>query len=743
MIPTIEEIRKQYPKIPKDASDRDIITNLYEQFYKDKIPAEQFFAHYKMSPDPATGAWDPHREEMTLGQRVAGTIGRATEALPESAGRPPTAEDWGHLATGLWSFINNPPSWDQIKGAVGESWEELKKHYGTMERARKTFETNPVQFVADVSSLAGGVTTVAKIIATGVGKVGRAVLPELVRGTEVTPATLRSVGEAGRMAPGTVAKEEYKAALKGQPSPSAPVLEQMRTPAPGESRRAASVLGTTTPAGSVELTPSARIAEATRAFESEHVTPWRETGQRMREAGWLPPLGELGTYLRSLGLPGIGTASAMPRLMGAGTYGAGTLERWGANIPGTRPAIMAAAAALLKDKDEKNKRTPDELKTLRAARVPNASSVTLQRARQILAGRTPQMRIETGFADLPSYGGPSGDTPTPPSPGESSQPVARQYGGPVEAGQPARVGEEGREMFVPDEQRGDPTKAAGQLASKLWEMLKSGGEDLIGKLHKTAMELTYDPQGFEKYDPSGPMGAAMLVTGGRMPFARAGEMGVGGGKMTQPGIKAYHGSPHEFEKFSTEHIGTGEGAQAYGHGLYFAENPRVAEEYKRSLAGRLKEGSGKMYEVNIKAEREHFLDWDKPLSEQSKHVQDKLKELNMFPDPARIEKIIKERQASGMGESKYLLEKLADEQKRLQMPASQLHWEMGPKSNVSEQLKKAGIPGIKYLDQGSRRAGQGTSNFVVFNDALIDIIRKYGIAAIAAIPPALSETQKQ
>src|SRR5215469_8900609 len=38
-------------------------------------------------------------------------------------------------------------------------------------------------------------------------------------------------------------------------------------------------------------------------------------------------------------------------------------------------------------------------------------------------------------------------------------------------------------------------------------------------------------------------------------------------------IHAFHGSPYDFEKFSSANIGTGEGAQAYGHGLYFAENP--------------------------------------------------------------------------------------------------------------------------------------------------------------------------
>jgi len=50
-----------------------------------------------------------------------------------------------------------------------------------------------------------------------------------------------------------------------------------------------------------------------------------------------------------------------------------------------------------------------------------------------------------------------------------------------------------------------------------------------------------------------------------------------------PGIRAYHGSPHDFDEFSMEQIGTGEGAQAYGHGLYFAEAEDVAQGYKSAL----------------------------------------------------------------------------------------------------------------------------------------------------------------
>ena len=45
-------------------------------------------------------------------------------------------------------------------------------------------------------------------------------------------------------------------------------------------------------------------------------------------------------------------------------------------------------------------------------------------------------------------------------------------------------------------------------------------------------------------------------------------------------IEAYHGTPHEVDKFSSSNIGTGEGQQAYGHGLYFAENPEVSKSYQ-------------------------------------------------------------------------------------------------------------------------------------------------------------------
>jgi len=59
----------------------------------------------------------------------------------------------------------------------------------------------------------------------------------------------------------------------------------------------------------------------------------------------------------------------------------------------------------------------------------------------------------------------------------------------------------------------------------------------------------------------------------------------GGALTDDEGITAYHGSPHDFEQFDTSKIGTGEGAQSYGHGLYFAGNEDVAKSYRDRLSG--------------------------------------------------------------------------------------------------------------------------------------------------------------
>ncbi|MDX9893911.1 MAG: PLxRFG domain-containing protein [Desulfofustis sp.] len=55
---------------------------------------------------------------------------------------------------------------------------------------------------------------------------------------------------------------------------------------------------------------------------------------------------------------------------------------------------------------------------------------------------------------------------------------------------------------------------------------------------------------------------------------------------------AWHGSPHDFDEFRMSAVGTGEGNQAYGHGLYFASKRDVAEYYRGTLSAK-KDGAAR------------------------------------------------------------------------------------------------------------------------------------------------------
>ena len=288
-------------------------------------------------------------------------------------------------------------------------------------------------------------------------------------------------------------------------------------------------------------------------------------------------------------------------------------------------------------------------------------------------------------------------------------------------------------------------------------------------------------------------------------------------------IRAYHGSPHDFDRFSTESIGTGEGAQQYGHGLYFAEREPTALSYRDALTPRdyefenylamqneMAENSGnytrmeflqqamnhdtpqdfrniasdsdydddyremaadfademeafrnesgepvnfgRMYEVDIDAQPEELLDFDAPLSEQSEQVQnafsfkpapmpnftaDDVKKtlsdnpayryaVEGFPAAETVEKALSQankpvlQNTGPLGAEAYnkLARELADETSDL----------TGAKS-ASEALRQSGVKGIKYADAQTRFSPKGrTSNYVIFDDATVDIARKYGVS---------------
>lgn len=300
---------------------------------------------------------------------------------------------------------------------------------------------------------------------------------------------------------------------------------------------------------------------------------------------------------------------------------------------------------------------------------------------------------------------------------------------------------------------------------------------------------------------------------------------------------AYHGSPYKFDKFSLEHLGKGEGAQAYGWGLYFAGKKGIAEHYRQALSkttpahntidgkritkklleelqqtddnavrgffnskagmratgvtsigkavddaietaqenrddyqqrldaylanppiastygpadyerfiasyDRQIEGlqklkarigfnketkSGQLYEVDIPEEGSYLL-WDKPLSEQPEAVKAALA-------------------SGGYSEGKLLNWKTsfgADVSGTFEQLSGEgfygaLENLNGSAEAASKYLNSLGIAGIKYLDGTSRDKGDGSFNYVIFDDSAVKVLQTYyqgGDQARASFDPS-------
>lgn len=169
-------------------------------------------------------------------------------------------------------------------------------------------------------------------------------------------------------------------------------------------------------------------------------------------------------------------------------------------------------------------------------------------------------------------------------------------------------------------------------------------------------------------------------------------------------------------------------------------NPEAAKEMQKSLAELRKatinktEG-GYLYKVDLPDEVvPRMLDWDKPLSEQSniiKNINPKNLGLTYTQLPngnhAYVNangEIIGNLQKGGTKEgfaNNWIQATLEGTGRTLY---NQLGQGMGGSEKTSKALLNAGIPGIQYLDAGSRGAGTGTRNFVVFpgNEGLLNIL---------------------
>jgi hypothetical protein len=212
-------------------------------------------------------------------------------------------------------------------------------------------------------------------------------------------------------------------------------------------------------------------------------------------------------------------------------------------------------------------------------------------------------------------------------------------------------------------------------------------------------------------------------------------------------IKAYHGTPHKFDRFDMSKIGTGDGGQAYGHGFYFAENPKIAEAYKKQLPDsdiKKIQGyePGQIYEASIQwpdAAREaadplsehHLLDLDKSFHHQSDFVKQKLLDLN---DPYVTKAIHESPKFNENGDYWDYMGNSYDSKREALEDVTPQDLITGGRGNfknpaeLSKLLNQVGIPGSKYLAQRSRTDG-GASNYVMFGDEYPQIVNRAGSLA--------------
>ena len=326
---------------------------------------------------------------------------------------------------------------------------------------------------------------------------------------------------------------------------------------------------------------------------------------------------------------------------------------------------------------------------------------------------------------------------------------------------------------------------------------------------------------------------------------------------TEPGIIAFHGSGADFDEFKVEKIGTGEGAQAFGYGLYFTDKEDIAKFYRdsvgagnevtykgkiiqdldqdyadenniahmagqqetpedmqrvvtdevrrarnnlagieqsikdfeenpdvyplkfhgmeisievakdqqnffqRRLDAALKvqdnideikaKPAGRVYQVGLHVKPDELIDYDKTFDEQSPFVQQAiLKVLNEI----HID------DAVNMGFDVFSPPYNGNEEMALQATRQAMldnfsvvrflnDWSVlrGAENSGEELLEKHGVKGIKYKAQvgvGARNVPEtGASNYVIFDDKLIDIMKKYGIVGPVAVTAMKSEEQEE
>ena len=326
---------------------------------------------------------------------------------------------------------------------------------------------------------------------------------------------------------------------------------------------------------------------------------------------------------------------------------------------------------------------------------------------------------------------------------------------------------------------------------------------------------------------------------------------------TKPGIIAFHGSGTDFDQFKLEKIGTGEGAQAFGYGLYFTDKEDIAKFYRDSvgagnevtykgkviqdldqdfadenniahMAGQQEtpedmqrvvadevrrtrnnlagieqsikdfqenpdvyplkfhgmeinmetaenqreflqrrldaalevqdnigqietKPAGTMYQVGLHVNPDELIDYDKTFDEQSAFVQEAI--LKVL-DEVNLD------DAMNMGIDVFSPPYNGNEEQALQATKKLMldnfstvsflnDWSVlrGAENSGEELLEKHGVKGITYKAQrgvGARNVPEtGSDNYVIFDDKLISIMKKYGIVGPVAVSAMTSQKQEE
>ena len=145
-----------------------------------------------------------------------------------------------------------------------------------------------------------------------------------------------------------------------------------------------------------------------------------------------------------------------------------------------------------------------------------------------------------------------------------------------------------------------PMEVMGDVNYAPDKQVYGGTKDILGMMPKRVTQARPETAGMEELGtvmgPGLAKGVAPAVKGYASLLGNEINAGMTGqptrsiiGQITPKPLQldVYHGSPHRFPpternplgEFDASKIGTGEGAQSYGYGIYTAENPSVAREY--------------------------------------------------------------------------------------------------------------------------------------------------------------------